>query len=561
MNSRTHPYLTSILALLVLAGLLLAACAPAAAPAPAAPAAPAAATSAPAAAAQPTSAPAAASTGAKKPLVVLIPTEASTFDPAVNYDFNGAPVLGSVYEPLVAAVGEKDPKIVPALAESWEKSPDGLVYTFKLKKGPKFRDGSPVNAEAVKFSFERLLKLNMGAVANFTSIDKIEAVDELTVRFTLKEPFTQFLPALTSMWGPAIVNPAVVKAHEKDGDLGQAWLAENDAGSGPYKLAKWDRGQQIILERDPNYWGGWGDKYVDQIIVRPIGESTTMRLMLEKGDADLAYGLSVEDVDALAKTPGVKVQEYMGGGIVEMRLNTTKKPLDNPKVRQALNYSFDYDQAVQGVVSGHARPMDSIMASGMPGHYKPSFQYKKDLDKAKQLLAEAGYPNGGFTLDYVWLTGLERDRRLGEMWQADLKKLGIDLNIREMPNATWWDAQAHPETAPQTFMGGWGNDYADATQQVWAMYYSGNWPPAGSNYYFYKNEKVDSLLKQARVEQDPAKRDQLYQEATEIIYTEAPEVWIMQPNDRIALRDNVKGYEYNFSYGPWYFPFAKMYKE
>jgi len=558
MKAQTQRNLTSALALVLLASLLLTACAPAVAPAPAAPAPEA--TAVPAAPA--TSVPAQPAAGAdKKPLVVLIPTEPNTLDPAVNYDYNGAPFLGVVYETLVRAVGEKDPELVPGLAESWEKSPDGLVYTFKLKPGAKFHDGSPVNAEAVKFSFERLLKLGMGAVANFSDIDKIEAVDDTTVRFTLKVPFTQFLPALSSLWGPAIVNPALVKAHEKDSDLGQAWLAENDAGSGPYKLGKWDRSQQITLERDPNYWGGWGDKYIDTIIVRPIGESTTMRLMLEKGDADVAIGLTPEDADALAKTPGVTVPEYLAGSIVEMRLNTTKKPLDDPKVRQALNYSFDYEQGVEGVMSGHAKPMDSIMASGMPGHYQPSFTYKKDLDKAKQLLAEAGYPDGGFPLDYVWISGLERDRRLGEMWQADLKKLGIDLNIREMPIATWWEAQASPETAPQTFMGGWGNDYADATQQVWAMYYSGNWPPAGSNYYFYKNEKVDKLLEAARIEQDQAKKDQLYQEATEIIYTEAPEVWVMQPNERVALRDNVKGYAYNFSYTFNYFPFEKMYRE
>ena len=110
-------------------------------------------------------------------------------------------------------------------------------------------------------------------------------------------------------------------------------------------------------------------------------------------------------------------------------------------------------------------------------------------------------------------------------------------------------------------MGGWGNDYADATQQVWAMYYSGNWPPNGSNYYFYKNEEVDKLLKAARIEQDPAKRDQFYQQATEIIYAEAPEVWVIQPTERIAMRDNVKGYGYNFSYMQTYFPFAQMYKQ
>ena len=166
MKTQTHRKLTSALALVLLASLLLTACAPAVAPAPAAPAPEA--TAVPAAPA--TSAPAQPAAGAdQKPLVVLIPTEPNTLDPAVNYDYNGAPFLGMVYETLVRAVGEKEPEIVPGLAESWEMSPDGLVYTFKLKKDAKFHDGSPVNAEAVKFSFERLLKLGMGAVANFNT--------------------------------------------------------------------------------------------------------------------------------------------------------------------------------------------------------------------------------------------------------------------------------------------------------------------------------------------------------------------------------------------------------
>lgn len=494
-------------------------------------------------------------------LTVLVYAPPTTLDPAVNYEQAGEPFLAPVYDGLVRVQGDTGSEIIPWLAETWEQSPDGLTYTFHLREGVKFHDGTLVNAEAVKFSFERMLEMNSGAVANYTVIDKIEAVDDLTVRFTLKSPFSSFMVSLTSLWGPTVVSPTAVREHEVDGDLGQAWLAENEAGSGPYKLESYEHNQQLVLVRNPDYWGGWGDKYVDKVIVRFVSESTTQRQMIEKGDADLAIGLSTEDLDALMETPGVVVPEYTAQTIHEIRLNTTKEPLDDVRVRQALNYSFDYEQAVQGIMDGHATAMAGPTAQGLPGFYKPSFTYEYDLEKARALLAEAGYPDGGFELPCVWISGYESDRRMAEMWQADLKKLGIDLKIQEMPLATWWDATMHPETAPATMMGVWTDDYADATMQLWLMYYSGNFPPTGANWLFYKNEQVDKLLEQARAEVDDARRDEYYQEATEIIYTEAPEVWTIQPTERIAMRSNVKGYEYNFAYSSWCFSFEKMYKE
>jgi peptide/nickel transport system substrate-binding protein len=552
------------MSLLLVLAVLLTACAPAAAPtqsAPAQPEAPTAAAAAPATEAPAAAAPAAPAEGSKT-LTVVTPNDTQTLDPAVNYDFSGGYFLLNCYEGLVKAEGDKEAKIVPALAESWDISTDGLEYTFHLRKGVKFTDGTPMNAEAVKFSFERLLAMKMGAVANFTSIAKIEAVDENTVKFTLSAPFSSFLSALTSMWGPMIVSPTAVKAHEVSGDNGQAWMAENTAGTGPYMLKSWDRNQQLVLTRNKDYWGGWGDNYLDEIVIRFVPETTTMRLMLEKGDADVAVGMSSnEDLDALAKTPGMVVEEFTAPSIHDLRINTTKAPLDNVLVRQALAYSFDYDTAASGVLGGHAIRMDSITAKGVDGYYKPSFMYTKDLDKAKALLAEAGFPNGGFSLDYIWLSGIDIDRQLGEMWQADLKTLGIDLKIQEMPLNTWWEAQGNPETAPQMMMGQWGLDYADATSQAWVMYNSASFPPAGSNYFFYKNETVDKLLVQARSETDKAKRDAIYQQAYEQIYTDCPEIWAVQLNERIAHSDKVVGYQYNLTYYKEGIEFAKMYKK
>jgi len=568
MKARSANTFRCLISLVILLGLL-SGCAPAATPvsAPVENPAPVQTTEPAATTAPVEAAPTAATMGGglasdPKTLIVLTPFDTQTLDPAVNYDFSGGFYLLNCYEPLVKAVGADEAKLTPALAESWEISPDGLTYTFKLRQGVKFHDGTPFNAEAVKFSFDRLLAMKMGAVGNFTSIDKIEAVDDATVKFILKAPYASFLLALTSMWGPVIVSPTAIKANEKDGDLGQAWLAENEAGTGPYKVEKWERNQQLTLTRNADYWGGWGDKFLEKIIIRFVPETTTMRLMIEKGDADLAVGMtSIEDLDALAETEGVVVEEFAAMSIREVRINTTKPPLDDAKVRQALAYSFDYDQAATGILGGHAIRMDSVTAKGVAGYFKPSFMYTKDLEKAKQLLTEAGHPDGGFSLDYVWLSGLDIDRQIGEMWQADLKQLGIDLKIQEMPLNTWWEAQGNPETAPQMMMGQWGLDYADATSQIWVMYYSGNFPPSGSNYFYYKNEQVDKLLEQARVETDPAKLDQLYQQAVEMIYTDSPEVWAVQTNERIVHRAVVMGYTYNLSYYKEGINFSLMYKQ
>ncbi len=192
----------------------------------------------------------------KRPLLCWYGPPPTTLDPAVNYEQAGEPFLANVYDGLVRVEGATEATIIPWLAEKWDKTSDGLTYTFYLRKGVKFHDGTPLNAAAVKFSFERLLKLNSGAVANYDAIKKIEAIDELTVRFTLKFPYSSFLVSLTSLWGPTVVSPTAVKAHEVDNDMAQGWLAGNEAGSGPYRLESYVRNQQLVLVRNPDYWGG-----------------------------------------------------------------------------------------------------------------------------------------------------------------------------------------------------------------------------------------------------------------------------------------------------------------
>ena len=261
-----------------------------------------------------------------RPFVMLVGLGMSASEPADNWDWQAPAYLSLVYEGLFRPKGEKNPTIEPWLAaevpskENGGISADGLVYTIKLKPGIKFHDGSPLNAAAVIYSYERMKALKFG-VSGVTAnwIDKMEAPDDLTVKFTLSKPFADFLKSMSSVWGNLIVNPAITKAHEgklADGspDWGYTWLISeaNEAGSGPYKLVSRDLTlKQLSLERDPNYWGGWqGDKHIEKMIIRWDVPSATARLLLEKGDADSAPNLAASDFVAIEKTSGIVATKY-----------------------------------------------------------------------------------------------------------------------------------------------------------------------------------------------------------------------------------------------------------
>jgi peptide/nickel transport system substrate-binding protein len=507
-----------------------------------------------------------------RPMVIIASDDPGSADPAENWNFGGAAYLPNVYEGLFRFVGSSSPQMEPWLAaeiptvENKGISSDGLVYTIKLKTNAKFHDGSPVNADAVVYSFQRIEALKKGA--NGVSADwvkTVEKVDDATVKFTLNQPFADFLNALGSVWGGYIVNPAVTNAHVANNDWGYTYLLDHDAGSGPYVLTSFDHASKTItLDRFANYWGGWqGNNHVEKAIIRWLPDATTARPMIEKGDADVLVNPPVTDFLALKSTP--KLVSYQNPSIMQyyVSMNTSVKPLDNLQVRQALQYSFDTDKIIQDIYNGTVLKMNAAVGPGYPDVYPAATQYSYDPQKAKDLLKTAGYASG-LTLT-VNRTGVPNDQAALELWQADLKAIGVTLNIQDVDAGTWGDAWMNNCTAAS----------APNIGQISTMQVGGDYPSAwevmgqvvpvprlggGKCSMDYMNDPVvNDTYNKIAATTDPATRKQLFQKLYDALAADAGIIWIGQGNDLVVTRDVVQGYQYYFSMGGNYLPLASMF--
>jgi peptide/nickel transport system substrate-binding protein len=483
-------------------------------------------------------------------IVIADALQPSSLDIATEYEAAAMAVNRVVYERLVRYKGDTT-EIEPELATSWAQSADGKEWTFQLRKDVKFQDGTPFNAAAVKSSYERVLKINQGPAWMFAKIDKIEATDDYTVKFTLKEPFSSFLAVMANIWGTGIVSPKVIQDNEKDGDLAKDYMQNHMVGTGPYKFVEWVHGDHITLERNTDYWGGWADtsttgKPIDRVTIKFITEPATQRLQLEKGDLDVAMNISVDDLDAVSKEAGMVLVEKPSLMGTYIRFNTTKAPLDNPKVREAIRLALDYDGVIKQVMRGHAIQMQGPASIGLPGHNDSLPTFKQDLDKARELLKESGVTTP-LTLEYVYETGQEDRRMVGELLQANLAQLDITLEIKTLPWETIWARVSNEDKSqtPDLTANGWWPDYAAVENFLYPMYHSSQWPPNAMNIGFYKNEEVDALLDKALASTDETTRNEAYQKAQELIVNDAPDMDLYQKSMTVMMRDWVKGFVYN----------------
>lgn len=299
----------------------------------------------------------------KDMLVIGKAADPQTLDPAVTIDNNDWTVTYPSYQRLVQykTDGDKGSTDVEGdLASSWKASDDQKEWTFTLKDNAKFADGTPVTAEAVKLSFERLLKIGQGPAEAFPKDLKIDAPDEHTVKFTLSQPFAPFLYTLAND-GASIINPAVLKEHAADDARG--FLAQNTAGSGPFMLKSWQKGQQLVLVPNPHYPGNKPN--FKRVSVKIIGESASRRLQLSRGDIDIADALPVDQLNALKQENKVNVAEYPSLRVTYLYLNNSKAPLNQADLRRAISWSTDYQGMVNGILSGNGKQMRGPIPEGM----------------------------------------------------------------------------------------------------------------------------------------------------------------------------------------------------
>lgn len=469
-------------------------------------------------------------------LVIAIPADVTSLDPAITMDNTTWKIIYNVYERLVDYDGATT-NIKPGVAKDWKVSEDGRTWTFYLQDGHTFSDGTPVDAEAVKASFERSLKINQGPASVFTMVSTIRVDDPMTVTFELSETFPPFLSTLAANYGN-IVNPKVLE-HDQNGDLGQNYLATNTMGSGPYQLTDWKKGDSLKLELNKH---SNVKPAIQTVLFKIVGDPSVQRMQLEKGEIDIAEGIPVDQIDTVKSLENVKLLQSPSLLVDYVYINNSKgnPALQDIKVRQALNYAIDYDSLISGVQLGYATQMQGPIPNGIWGHDKSVKQYNYDVEKAKELLAEAGVENLELTLLYSDNKTWWETEAL--MLQANLADIGVKLNLNKIAYATSREMMEKGEF--DLALGVWSPDFGDPFMFMNYWFDSNNHGLAG-NRAFYKNREVDELLKVAATNNDQKEREQIYKQIQDIVIEEAPYILLYQKDFMLPINKNVEGFIYN----------------
>ncbi len=473
--------------------------------------------------------------GAQAPrtATVALYADAVSLDPEDTNDNLSLSIERGVYDGLVGFT--PDMKLKPELATSWEASKDARVFTFHLRRGVKFQDGTPFSAEAVKVNFDRARDPNhkLRRYSLYEMIASVDVVDESTVRFTLQHPFGAMIYNFAHP-GSRIISPAAIKQ-------GESYIARHPVGTGPFKFVSWAPGQEIVLERNPDYWES-GQPKVDRIVFKLVPEDATRVALLLSGEAQFVFPVPGVQVEAVSRAPGVSVQKRWSIYAYYVAMNTQHVPFNNAAVRQALNYAVDKAALINVVLRGAGRPLDAPITLGVAG-YNPVQPggWPYDVAKAKALLSEGGFPQGFTTT--LWLGTQTETQRVGEVLQQMLSKVGVTVRLEPMEAGTLSAVRFKPFNENQSQMNftGWSPSTGDADWGLRPHFDSESWPPTLFNLAFYKNPKVDALLHDALATADQPRRDRDYAQAMRIIWTDAPWIFLYNPQILAGERSGATG--------------------
>lgn len=477
-------------------------------------------------------------------LIYADPATWKDIDPRSAYS-DEPHILASVYEPLVWYNPPGSAEMLsPGLATSWESNEEGTEWTFYLRQGVVFHDGTPFTAEAVKASVEATKELGLGAAWIWGPVEKIEIIDDYTVKFHLNYSTPLDLIA-SSNYAAWIMSPSAAKQPNE-------WFNEgHEAGTGPYVLESYAPGERAVLARFEDYWGGWREGQFDRIILQVVADAATRTQMIQSGEADVTNTLPKEVLPALQADPNLIVDNVNAFENWHWTLNTKRPPLNDVRVRQALAYSFPYQSCVEDVGGGYMERNNQAIPNGMLGHDDALKGYDTDMDMAARLLAEAGFPDGGFKLLLTYITGETTKEQCAVLWQKNLQQLGIDLVIQEMTWEAMWDLAKGDPLSPNVQDVGatyWWPSYITAYDFLYAMYHCEE--ETLYNWSYYCNPKVDELMDTAWTIEttDPERAKEMYSQAQQILLDDAVAIFIADEKLNMVLRSYIKGYEYNPGY-------------
>ncbi len=478
--------------------------------------------------------------GKDKILVVASRQKVPLMDPSIKYDASIRTMQQAMYDALLKYVGTP-PDYVSWLAKSWEISEDQKTYTFHLVDNAKFHNGDPVTAEAVRWSYARTLKLGKGPawmLNAFLKAENIKAVDDHTVTMTLDRPYAPFL-SFVPWW--YIMNPDEVMANEVDGDMGQKWLIDHEAGSGPFKLKRVEPGNLYELERVQNYWRGFkGD--LGGVIYKIIRESSAQRAALIKGEADIVTGLTPDEFEAVSNLDGMVTSTEPALTAFGLKFNTKAEYTSDRNVRKAIAWAYDYDAFVK-IFNGRAKLQTSPFSDDIKGKITVPEMPRQDVEKAKAFLAKSPWPDGGFEIDYVYVQGFEVERQMGLVLINAMKPLNITVKMIPLTWANMVAQGSRVETSPH-LMAIFATPVSTDPDAVASQYHSSSWGRYYGTHY-YDNKEVHELIEKARYLSDWADRKPIYEDIQKRLVDDQPEIFGMMRKRLIVYRDWVKGFEYS----------------
>lgn len=476
----------------------------------------------------------------------------TSLDPYDASDTLSQNVSKAFYEGLFGF--DQNMKLKNVLATGYQVSEDGLVYTVTLRPGVVFSNGEPFNAAAVKANFERVInpESQLTRYVLYKNIDRIEVVDDLTVKFVLKQPFSAFINQLAHPSG-VMMCPKILSLPKKE-------IAFNPCGTGPYTLEKYNPAEFLVVKKNPNYWQK-GLPKLDQITFRPVLEDATRVAMLRTGEAHFIDVVPPEQVSVIKENADLVLVSKPSVVQRQIYLNNTKKPFSDVRVRQALNYALDKEAMIKVLFKGYAGPATGVAPEGID--FATQFgSWPYDPEKAKALLKEAGYPNG-FSATLWAASNSSANQKLLQFLQQQYARVGVKLQVRALEagqRVQLVQSTGVEKSQTQMFVWGWSSSTGEIDWVLRPLLTTGSFPPANSNYAFYSNKRVDELVQEALLITDREKKQTIYSEAQKLIWNDAPWVFLSVDARISAHTKNLKGF-YGLPDGGFDFVNAELVKQ
>ena len=456
-----------------------------------------------------------------KSIVIARAYDVTGMDP--GFLTENAQVVDNIFDRLI--MRDENMELVPGLATEWSQI-DDTTWEFKLREGVQFHNGEDFNAEAVKYSIDRVLNPDNNAptYSYIKTVESVDIVDDYTVRVHTNIP-DPLIPARFCRYPTEIVPPKYVE------EVGQEEFSQNPVGTGPYKFVSWEKDDGVVLEANEDYWDG--EPEVKKVTWRSIPESSTRISALLTGEVDIVAAVPPEELSRLESDDSVRVSEVeRGGNTVFIGLKTDEAPFDNVKVRQALNYAVDVDSIVKNVLNDTAVVTSSLIGPKDFGYDGEPEGYEYNPEKAKQLLAEAGYPDGfSATLDSVnWYTKCDD---VAQAVAAQLAEVGITITVNPVESTVYRTSVPAGEQSAMYFLGWSSTNTLDADAAIYSVLHSSD------SYSTYNNPEVDAMLDQARSSMDDAEREQLYSDIQKIVLEDAPRIFLYQENKYLGVSNDI----------------------